>query len=170
MDKAENKLKPSPSPGEVFNTLPSALASMSYSEALSVLQGCEYSSTSWVGRRGKEGKHTTLGFLFCNQTTKWPQISLFIYLWTQFRAKGLYTWDIELWGRKVCTSPKSTFRTPVWLALIIDLSRVTEASKRPRSFTQVCAPWEREKCETGDNRDNFWKISPIDFCHAFASG
>jgi len=80
MDKDENKLKPSPSPGEVFNTLPSALASMSYSEGLSVLQGCEYSITSLVGRRGKGGKHTTLGFLFCNQTTEWPQISLFIYL------------------------------------------------------------------------------------------
>lgn len=170
MDKDENKLKPFPSPREVFNTLPSALASMSYSEALTVLQACEYSSTSWVGRRGKEGKHTTLGFLFSNQTKKRPQISLFIYLWTQFRAKGLCTWDDQLWDEKVCSSPKSTFRTPVWPALIIDLSRVTEASKRPRSFTHVGAPREREKCETGDNRDNFWKISPIDSCHAFASG
>lgn len=170
MDKDENKLKPSPSPREVFYMLPSELASMSYSEALPMLQGCEYSSTSWVGRMGKEGKHTTLGFLFGNQTTKRPQIPLFIYLWTQLRARGLCTWDVELGDENVCSSPKSTFRTPVWLALIMDLSPVTEASKRLKSFTHISAQREREKCETCDNRDNFWKICPIDSCHAFASG
>lgn len=50
---------------------------------------------------------------------------------------------------------KSTFHAHVRLALVIDLSRVTEASKRSKTFTHVSTQREPEKCETGDNRDNF---------------